>query len=295
MVWEDGAGLGQQPRRRPARRRLHRRAYELICCDCGDDPDLDYQQVSSQLQRIRGPYPIAAGVEAYEQHAGRHKTRQPARTAGGGRSRRWSRRGCRPLDLAPPKSAINAHGVCQPFRPIYRTDRDRCSLPRQLGCSPPRKAAVVRPGWCISPLYVYGVDPKLSVFLEIKRIPRGRGSSSCQHGGAGRVTIRKSCGPTRVCPGRRHAARSQPHDFRIRTRAQRTDPAYDSGVSASVSACRERSGCPFTHVEGGRPKAQRPEKDREEVLYPAVEITPPSSADVEMPCYRKPRSECRQR
>jgi hypothetical protein len=52
-------------------------AYELICCDCGDDPDLDYQQVSPQLQRIRGPYPIAAGVEAYEQHAGRHKTRQP--------------------------------------------------------------------------------------------------------------------------------------------------------------------------------------------------------------------------
>ena len=52
-------------------------AYELICCDCGDDPDLDYQQVSPELQRIRGPYPIAVGVEAYEQHAGRHETRWP--------------------------------------------------------------------------------------------------------------------------------------------------------------------------------------------------------------------------
>ena len=52
-------------------------AYELICCDCGDDPELDYQQVSPQLQRIRGPYLIAAGVEAYEQHAGRHETRRP--------------------------------------------------------------------------------------------------------------------------------------------------------------------------------------------------------------------------
>jgi hypothetical protein len=31
------------------------------------------------------------------------------------------------------------------------------------------------------------------------------------------VTIRKSCGPVRVCPGRRGPARSQPHDFRIRT------------------------------------------------------------------------------
>ena len=31
-------------------------AYELICCDCGDDPDLDYRDVSLELQRIRGPY-----------------------------------------------------------------------------------------------------------------------------------------------------------------------------------------------------------------------------------------------
>ena len=51
--------------------------YELICGDCGDDPDLDYQQVSPKFQRIRGPYPIAAGVEAYEQHAGQHETRRP--------------------------------------------------------------------------------------------------------------------------------------------------------------------------------------------------------------------------
>jgi hypothetical protein len=92
----------------------------------------------------------------------------------------------------------------------------------------------MRPGCCISPLYVYGVDPKLSVSL------------------AGGVLLRADTG----------------------VRAQRTDPAYGSGASASVSACRERSGCPFTHVEGGRPKAQRPEKDREEVLYPAVEIAP---------------------
>ena len=55
-------------------------------------------------------------------------------------------------------------------------------------------------------------------------------------------------------------------------RAERIDPAYGSGVSASVSAFRERSGRPFTHVEGRRPKAQRPDKDRDEVLYPAVEI-----------------------
>jgi hypothetical protein len=47
-------------------------AFEIICCYCGDDPDLDYGEVSPELQKIRGPYPIAAGVAAYEEHAARH-------------------------------------------------------------------------------------------------------------------------------------------------------------------------------------------------------------------------------
>ncbi len=42
--------------------------FELICCDCGDHPDLDYRKVSPDLQRIRGPYPIAVGVTAYREH-----------------------------------------------------------------------------------------------------------------------------------------------------------------------------------------------------------------------------------
>ena len=42
-------------------------AYELICCDCGDDPELAYRDVPSDLQRIRGPY-LSAGIEAYRQH-----------------------------------------------------------------------------------------------------------------------------------------------------------------------------------------------------------------------------------
>jgi hypothetical protein len=47
--------------------------YEIVCCDCGDDPDLDYREVSPRLQLVRGPYPIAAGVAAYEQHLKRHE------------------------------------------------------------------------------------------------------------------------------------------------------------------------------------------------------------------------------
>jgi len=42
--------------------------FELICSDCGDHPDLDYHDISPRLQRIRGPYPLAAGVAAYDRH-----------------------------------------------------------------------------------------------------------------------------------------------------------------------------------------------------------------------------------
>lgn len=42
--------------------------FELICCQHGDHPDLDYRDISPELQRIRGPYPIAAGIAAYDEH-----------------------------------------------------------------------------------------------------------------------------------------------------------------------------------------------------------------------------------
>ena len=49
------------------------RAFEIICCECGDDPDLDYRHVSPELQRLRGPCPIAVGVTAYEKHVAQHQ------------------------------------------------------------------------------------------------------------------------------------------------------------------------------------------------------------------------------
>ena len=53
--------------------------FEIICCDCGDSPDLDYRDVSPVLQRVRGPYPIADGITAYVMHLRRYH--QPARAA----------------------------------------------------------------------------------------------------------------------------------------------------------------------------------------------------------------------
>jgi hypothetical protein len=58
--------------------------FEIVCCDCGDRPDRDYRDVSAELQRIRGPYPIAAGVTAYRKHLKRHRRpSEPRKRAAG--------------------------------------------------------------------------------------------------------------------------------------------------------------------------------------------------------------------
>jgi hypothetical protein len=43
-------------------------AFELICCDCGDNPYLGYSEISPRLQRLRGPYTVREGFAAYEEH-----------------------------------------------------------------------------------------------------------------------------------------------------------------------------------------------------------------------------------
>ena len=54
--------------------------FELICCDCGDDPDLDYRDVSPELQQIRGPLPDRGGHRRLEEeHVVWHQTRQATR------------------------------------------------------------------------------------------------------------------------------------------------------------------------------------------------------------------------
>lgn len=57
--------------------------FELICGDCGDDPELDYREVSVRLQLIRGPYPIAIGVAAYQQHIKSHQRLEGATASTG--------------------------------------------------------------------------------------------------------------------------------------------------------------------------------------------------------------------
>ena len=44
--------------------------FEIICCDCGDHPDLDYSEVSPELRQVRGPYLVADGIAAYRAHVG---------------------------------------------------------------------------------------------------------------------------------------------------------------------------------------------------------------------------------
>jgi hypothetical protein len=73
---EPGHGMTASLRRQPVRivegrvEGGYTGAFEVVCCDCGDHPYLDYSQVSPRLQRIRGPYTLEAALAAYEQHLG---------------------------------------------------------------------------------------------------------------------------------------------------------------------------------------------------------------------------------
>jgi hypothetical protein len=53
-------------------------AFEIVCCDCGDHPDLDYSDVSPELRQVRGPYLIADGIAAYRAHVGLYHPPAPA-------------------------------------------------------------------------------------------------------------------------------------------------------------------------------------------------------------------------
>jgi hypothetical protein len=53
-------------------------AFELICCECGDNPYLDYSQISPRLRQLRGPYTMSAGLAAHEQHLGLAAADPPA-------------------------------------------------------------------------------------------------------------------------------------------------------------------------------------------------------------------------
>ncbi len=41
--------------------------FEVVCRDCGDDPGLDYRQVSPKLQLIHRPYPIVSRTLSFAQ------------------------------------------------------------------------------------------------------------------------------------------------------------------------------------------------------------------------------------
>ena len=55
-------------------------AFEIVCCDCGDHPDLDYSEVAPELRQIRGPYSVADGIAAYVAHVERYHQPAPAAT-----------------------------------------------------------------------------------------------------------------------------------------------------------------------------------------------------------------------
>jgi hypothetical protein len=81
LAGEPGHGCTAVLRRQPVligdgrAERRYTGAFKLICCECGDNPYLDYSQISPRLQR---PYTIAAGLAAYERHLGLTASDSPA-------------------------------------------------------------------------------------------------------------------------------------------------------------------------------------------------------------------------
>jgi hypothetical protein len=47
--------------------------HELVCVDWGDAPEWSYREVPRQLQRVRGPYPLKTGIEAFVEHRESHR------------------------------------------------------------------------------------------------------------------------------------------------------------------------------------------------------------------------------
>jgi hypothetical protein len=76
LAGQAGHGRTASLRRQPARIVAGRMeggytdVFELICGECGDHPYVDYRDIPPRLQRIRGPYPLEAGLRAYEEHLG---------------------------------------------------------------------------------------------------------------------------------------------------------------------------------------------------------------------------------
>jgi hypothetical protein len=76
LVGRPGHGIKAVLRRQPTRivdgcfEGGYTGGYEVICPDCGDDPYLDYSEVSWRLQWLRGPYTLEAGLAAYHIHLG---------------------------------------------------------------------------------------------------------------------------------------------------------------------------------------------------------------------------------
>ena len=84
LAGEPGHGCTAVLRRQPVLTgdgragRRYTGAFELICCECGDNRYLDYSQISPRLRQLRGPYTMAAGLAAHERHLGLAAADPPA-------------------------------------------------------------------------------------------------------------------------------------------------------------------------------------------------------------------------
>ena len=116
LAGQPGHGRTASLRRQPARivdgrtEGGYTGVFELICPSCGDHPYLDYSEVTSQLQRLRGPRTLQAGLAAYDDHLGLlprpHKDRAASPEAGDAEKAQPRRRGHEQKTVLPRSPAV---------------------------------------------------------------------------------------------------------------------------------------------------------------------------------------------
>jgi hypothetical protein len=74
LVGQPGHGRTAFVRRQPVRivdgrvEGGYTEVFEFICPSCGDNPYVDFSEVPSRLQWLRGPFTLEAALETYDKH-----------------------------------------------------------------------------------------------------------------------------------------------------------------------------------------------------------------------------------
>ncbi|MFZ0079984.1 MAG: hypothetical protein WAL13_12815 [Trebonia sp.] len=136
-------------RRRPAGLSVNHQGggagmFEIICRTCGDDPALDYRQVSAEFRQVRGCYPLRIGLVLFFQHQEFHDRAGRRSGVGAGRGgRQVADRPSRECLEEPP--AVTLVLVASLLEELVRLQKQTAELLREMAHTQ-ENAAIQRQG-----------------------------------------------------------------------------------------------------------------------------------------------------